>query len=106
MGPLSLDEARGMSMEDVVLVATVREHIRSKTVRFGVNQAEISRRVEALQAGTLSPAADDEVPPRSPSSEASEIRPCSPVNVTVCPSFEGRRSSSIKPTLNSSKARR
>jgi hypothetical protein len=39
-------------MEDVVLVATVRENIRSKTIRFGVSPAEVSRRVEAMQAGT------------------------------------------------------
>jgi len=49
--PLSLDEARGMSMEDVVLVATVREDIRSKAIRFGVSSFEISRRIEAMQDG-------------------------------------------------------
>ncbi|KAH9175004.1 hypothetical protein EDB89DRAFT_430172 [Lactarius sanguifluus] len=49
--PLSLDEARGMSMEDVVLVASVREDIRSKSIRSGVSAAEISRHVEAMQAG-------------------------------------------------------
>ena len=49
--PLSLDEARGMGMEDVVLVATVREDIRSKAIRLGVSPAEISQRVEAMQAG-------------------------------------------------------
>ena len=52
-----------MNVEDVVLVATVREHIRSKAIQFGVNSVEISRRVEAMQAGTLGPATDDEVPP-------------------------------------------
>jgi hypothetical protein len=57
---LSLDEAREMSVEDLVLVATVREHIRSKSIQFGVNSNEISRRVEAMQAGTLGPATDDE----------------------------------------------
>ena len=61
--PINLDEARGMSVEDVVLVATVREHIRSKAIQFGVNSTEISRRVEAMQAGTLGPATDEEVPP-------------------------------------------
>ena len=46
---LSLDEARQMDIEDVVLVATVREDIRSRNLR--VNVAEIPRRVEAAQAG-------------------------------------------------------
>lgn len=47
--PLSLDEARGMNLEDVVLVATIREDI----FRFGVSAAEIPRRVEAMQAGVF-----------------------------------------------------
>jgi hypothetical protein len=46
--PLSLDEARQMNIEDVVLVATVREDIRNHTPQ--VNAAEIPRRVEAAQA--------------------------------------------------------
>ena len=47
--PLSLDEARGMDIEDVVLVATVREHI----FKFGVSATEIPRRVEAMRAESL-----------------------------------------------------
>ncbi len=47
--PLSLDEARQMDIEDVVLVATVREDIRSHNLQ--VDAAEIPRRVEAAQAG-------------------------------------------------------
>jgi len=70
--PVSLDEARGMSVEDVVLVATVREQIRSKAIQLGVSPAKISRRVEAMQAGTLAPAADDEVLPESPTSGTDE----------------------------------
>ena len=50
--PLSLDEARQMNIEDVVIVATVRENIRNSTLRVDV--AEIPRRVEAAQAGRLS----------------------------------------------------
>ena len=38
-----------MSMEDVVLVSTVREDIRGRTLR--VDMAEIRRRVEAAKAG-------------------------------------------------------
>jgi hypothetical protein len=49
--PLSLDEARQMNIEDVVLVATVREDIRNHALQ--VNAAEIPRRVEAAQAGKL-----------------------------------------------------
>ena len=49
--PLNLDEARQMSIEDVVLVATVREDIRTHVLQ--VDTAEIPRRVEAAQAGKL-----------------------------------------------------
>ena len=49
--PLSLDEARQMNIEDVVLVATVREDIRSHTLQ--VDAAEVPRRVETAQAGKL-----------------------------------------------------
>jgi hypothetical protein len=51
MLPLSLDEARQMSMEDVALVATVREEIRGGALR--VDTADISRHVEVAQAGKL-----------------------------------------------------
>ena len=47
--PLSLDEARQLDIEDVVLVTTVREDIRSRNLQ--VHAAEIPRRVEAVQAG-------------------------------------------------------
>ena len=47
--PLTLSEARQMEIEDVVLVVTVREGIRSHTLQAKV--AEISRYVEAAQAG-------------------------------------------------------
>jgi hypothetical protein len=47
--PLSLDEARQMDIEDVVLVTTVREDIRSRSLQ--VDAAEIPRRVSAAQAG-------------------------------------------------------
>jgi hypothetical protein len=46
-----LDEARQMDIEDVVLVATVREDIRNHALQ--VDAAEIPRRVEAAQAGKL-----------------------------------------------------
>jgi hypothetical protein len=61
--PLSLDEARKMDIEDVVLVATVREDIRNHALQVDV--AETPRRVEAAQAGKL-------VPPAVPTSGAVE----------------------------------
>jgi len=45
-----------MSMEDVVLITTIREHIRSKDIQFGVGAADISRCVEAMKAGVPMPA--------------------------------------------------
>jgi len=47
--PLTLSEARQMDIEDVVLVVTMREGIRSRALQAKV--AEISRYVEAAQAG-------------------------------------------------------
>ncbi|KAI9441602.1 hypothetical protein H4582DRAFT_1397150 [Lactarius indigo] len=49
--PLSLDEARQMSLEDVILVATVREDIRGGALRFGA--ADIRRHVEVVLSGKL-----------------------------------------------------
>ena len=49
--PLSLSEARQMSIGDVVLVSTVREDIRGHGLQ--VDPAEISLRVESEQLGAL-----------------------------------------------------
>ena len=49
--PLTLSEARQMSIEDVVLVSTVREDIRNRTLQ--VDAAEIPLHVEAEQLNTL-----------------------------------------------------
>jgi hypothetical protein len=49
--PLSLDEARQMDIEDVVLVATVREDIRNHVLQVD------ARGVEAAQAGEPVPSA-------------------------------------------------
>ena len=49
--PLSLSEARQMIIEDVVLVSTVREHIRGATIQ--VDAAEIPLCVEAEQSIAL-----------------------------------------------------
>ena len=49
--PLTLSEAQQMDIEDVVLVSTVREDIRGRTLQ--VDTAEIPLRVEAEQLGGL-----------------------------------------------------
>jgi hypothetical protein len=53
--PLSLNEARQMSIDDVVLVTTVREDIRHHTLQ--VDPAEIPHCIEAAQAGMAAIAA-------------------------------------------------
>jgi hypothetical protein len=49
--PLSLDEARQMDIEDVILVAAVREEIRGGALQ--VNATDIPRHVEMTQADRL-----------------------------------------------------
>jgi hypothetical protein len=51
MTPITLSEARQMSIEDVVLVSTVREDIRGR--RLQVDSAEVPLRVEAKQLDAL-----------------------------------------------------
>jgi hypothetical protein len=53
--PLSLIEARQMSIEDVVLITTVREDIRDHELQ--VDSTEIEYCIEAAQAGMLAAAA-------------------------------------------------
>jgi hypothetical protein len=57
--PTTLKEARQMSIEDVVLVATVRDEIRSKKFAFGA--AEIERRIEATQVRMVAHVEGDDV---------------------------------------------
>lgn len=65
--PLSLNEARQMSIEDVVLLTTVREDIRHHALQ--VDMAEIPHCIEAAQAGMAAIAAAASTrafhPPRS-----------------------------------------
>ncbi|KAH8996894.1 hypothetical protein EDB92DRAFT_1842645 [Lactarius akahatsu] len=73
--PLSLSEVRQMSIEDVVLVTTVREDIRHHALQ--VDPAEIPHCIEAAQAGMVAIAAASargkaEAPSNSPSSSGSE----------------------------------
>jgi hypothetical protein len=89
--PLSLDEALVMGMEDVVLVATVREEIRSKEIRSGLSLTEISNRVlEAMRTETPIPVEGNEVSPAAPTSGGTEQRPDSMLNVTVGPGLGAR----------------
>ena len=57
--PLSLDEARQMDIEDVILVASVREEIRDGALRVDV--VDIPRCVKAAQAGKLNHLVGDRV---------------------------------------------
>ena len=64
--PLRLDEARQMDIEDVVLVATVREDIRSCNLQ--VDAPEIPCRVEAAQTGKVIQIDSVDVSPSVPTS--------------------------------------
>ena len=57
--PLSLDEARQMDLQDVILVASVREEIRDGALR--VDPADIPHCIEAAQAGKLNLLVGDRV---------------------------------------------
>ena len=59
-----------MNVEDIVLVATVREDIRSPTLQVDV--AEIPGRVEAIQAGKPVRVESVDVPSAVPTSGADE----------------------------------
>jgi hypothetical protein len=59
--PLCLDEAQEMSLEDVVLVATVREEIRGGGLPSLVDAADIPRYIKVAQAGKRSRPAGPEV---------------------------------------------
>jgi len=60
--PITLKEARQMGIEDVVLVATVREEIRRKKRPF-VDTAEIQRLIEAAQVRMVANVASDDFTP-------------------------------------------
>ncbi len=51
--PLSLTEARQMRIEDVVLVASVREDVRKRSFRFEPTNVNVVQTVEAALAGKL-----------------------------------------------------
>ena len=79
--PVTLKEARQLSIEDVVLVATVREHIHNDT--SPVDAAEISRRIEVVRADMLSSAAGDDSLPTRVKNGVSKREPSTVVAVTL-----------------------
>ena len=81
--PLTLSEARRMSIEDVVLVSTVREDIRNCTLQ--IDAAEIPLRVEAEQLSTLGLETPFHL--RFPKSEASS---------SVCPKQDTKEDNAYK----------
>ena len=87
--PLSLSEARQMSIEDVVLVSTVREDIRGHALQ--VDSAEIPLRVEAEQLCALGLEIPDHL--RFPKHEAS-----STVDVKRGKAHEGDGELSVSPS--------
>ena len=87
MAPPSLDEARQMKIEDVVLVATVREDICSSTLP--VDTAEIPRRVEAAQAGRPSSFEGVDVPQVISKSGSTEQEPSSTMSAAANPNDAG-----------------
>jgi hypothetical protein len=97
--PLTLSEASQMDIEDVILVSTVREDIRSRTLQ--VDPAEIPRRVEAEQAWTLTGCRPKpiQVPPVFPRSV-----PSSPMDLKGSTKEDGARESngehSVSPSLS------
>jgi hypothetical protein len=87
--PLTLSEARQMSIEDVVLVSTVREDIRGYALQ--VDSAEIPLRVEAEQLGALGLEIPDHL--RFPKDEGS-----STVDLKRVSTFEGDDELSVSPS--------
>jgi hypothetical protein len=83
-----------MDIEDVVLVATVREHI----FRFGVSAAEIPDRVEAMRADSLIRIAGSLSSPASGDAEESSSK----ANATVGFDLEVRSHDSAKTAVTES----
>ena len=49
--PLSVDEARLMDFEDIVLIGSVRERVRSRTLTLTVKPSEVRSCIEAWKKG-------------------------------------------------------
>ncbi|KAH9006219.1 hypothetical protein EDB86DRAFT_697167 [Lactarius hatsudake] len=75
-----------MSMEDVVLVARVREEIRGGALR--VNPADIRRHIEVVQAGKLRHLMGDDIHRDAPKKEATAQKSDSMVSSAVDPNVD------------------
>ncbi|KAH9073517.1 hypothetical protein EDB83DRAFT_2219399 [Lactarius deliciosus] len=84
--PLSLDEAQQMSMEDVVLVARVREEIRGGVLR--VDAANIRHHIEMAQAGNPSHPVGDDIHWDAQKNEATGQKSNSTVASAIDPNVE------------------
>ncbi|KAH9046664.1 hypothetical protein EDB84DRAFT_1575693 [Lactarius hengduanensis] len=84
--PLSLDEARQMSTEDVVLVARVREEIRGGVLR--VDAADIRYHIEMAQAGKPSHPVGDDIHWDAQKNEATGQKSDSTVASPIDPNVE------------------
>ncbi|KAF8483730.1 hypothetical protein DFH94DRAFT_625730 [Russula ochroleuca] len=93
--PISLKEARQMNIEDVVLVATVREEIRNDS-----SQTEIPLRIKATQA-RITQGAGDDIGPASLKSETVVKKPVLVEAVTAGPVAEGDSDNSSKTAATS-----
>ena len=94
--PISLNEARQMRIEDVVLVATVREDIRDDS-----SKTEIPLRIEATQA-KIAQAAGDVIGPTSLKSVAvSKVVPVLAEAVNAGPGAEGESDNGSKTVATS-----
>ena len=76
-----------MRIEDVVLVATVRENIRNHTLRVDV--VEIPHHVEAALAGRPPPSDGVKVPPANSGNGAAEQEPSSTMSSAASPNVAG-----------------
>ncbi|KAI9465232.1 hypothetical protein BJY52DRAFT_1113933 [Lactarius psammicola] len=92
--PLSLDEAQQMSMEDVILVATVREEVRGGALRVGA--ADIRRRIEVAQAGKLNYPVGKDVYRDRPKSESTGQESDSTMASGVGPNVEAVTTSTMR----------
>jgi len=92
-----------MDIEDVVLVSTVREDIRSLTLQ--VDAAEIPRRIEAVQAGKLVSLEYrfTDVPPVFPTNEiSSPVNPKGTTKEDTARESDGKRPAKDEATGNTS----
>ncbi|KAH8986716.1 hypothetical protein EDB92DRAFT_2116328 [Lactarius akahatsu] len=94
-----LDEAQQMSMEDVVLVARVREEIRGGVLR--VDAADIRHHIEVAQAGKPSRPVGDEIHWDTQKNGATGPKSNSTVALAIDPNVEAEIAEATEVTLPS-----